>query len=45
MHPSVGPHAPPAAAARDLSEETGTTGRSPRTGDIAGIPPGIIGYP
>jgi len=32
------------AATRELFEETGLTGRFPRTSDIDGVPPGLIGY-
>ena len=32
------------AAARELAEETGLTGRFPRTSDIDGVPLGLIGY-
>lgn len=32
------------AAKRELFEETGLTGRFPRTSEIEGVPPGLIGY-
>ena len=32
------------AATRELREETGLTGRFPRTSDIEGAPLGLIGY-
>lgn len=32
------------AATRELFEETGLRGRFPRTSDIDGVPPGLIGY-
>jgi 8-oxo-dGTP pyrophosphatase MutT (NUDIX family) len=32
------------AAVRELQEETGLTGRFPRTSEVAGVPPGFIGY-
>lgn len=32
------------AAKRELFEETGLAGRFPRTSDVAGTPPGLIGY-
>src|SRR5262245_61900127 len=32
------------AARRELREETGLSGRFPRTSDIDGVPPGLIAY-
>jgi 8-oxo-dGTP pyrophosphatase MutT (NUDIX family) len=32
------------AAARELREETGLSGRFPRTSDVDGVPPGFLGY-
>jgi 8-oxo-dGTP pyrophosphatase MutT (NUDIX family) len=32
------------AAVRELREETGLTGHFPRTSDVVGTPPGLIGY-
>ena len=32
------------AAVRELEEETGLKGRFPHTSEVAGVPPGLIGY-
>jgi 8-oxo-dGTP pyrophosphatase MutT (NUDIX family) len=41
LHPG---ETPLEAAARELFEETGLAGRFPRTSDVDGVPPGLIGY-